>query len=126
MRPWLAERVQHVGRGEQAGGAVQLGRAYPGRVTGPVRPLVMTAGYLAQRREHRRARQDPARVVRVQPHQLPVLGTQRARPLPDAGRDGDPPEIVDQPGAVDQRGLSRAAAAPPPPGPAARRPASGR
>ena len=41
MRPWLAERVQHVGRGEQAGGAIQLGRAYPGRVTGPVHALVM-------------------------------------------------------------------------------------
>ena len=68
----------------------------------------MTAGYQAQRREHRRARQDPARVIRVQPHQLPVFRTQQARPLPDAGRDGYPPEVVDQPGAVDQRGLSRA------------------
>ena len=108
MRPWLAERVQHVGRGDQAGGAIQLGRAYPGRVTGPVRALVMTAGYQAQRREHRRARQNPARVIRVQPHQLPVFRAQRARPLPDAGRDGYPPEVVDQPGAVDQRGLARA------------------
>ena len=65
----------------------------------------------AERREHRRAGEDPARVVRVQAHQLPLLGPQRPRPLPDAGRDGDPAEVVHQPGAVDEPGVGRRRAA---------------
>ena len=53
VRPGLAEGVQHVGRGEQAGGPVQLGRADARRITGTVQPFVMAAGYLAERREQR-------------------------------------------------------------------------
>ena len=99
----LAERVPDVGRGEQARGRVQLGGAHAGRVPGAVDALVVAAHDRAQRREHRRPGQDPAGVVRVQAHQLPLLGPQRAGPLPDAGRDGDPAEVMHQPGPVDER-----------------------
>jgi hypothetical protein len=53
VRPRLAERVEGVGRSQQAGGGVQAGTGHPGRVAAPVGPLVMTAGDLAQRRQHR-------------------------------------------------------------------------
>jgi hypothetical protein len=46
---------------------------------------------------------EPARVIRVQAHELPLLRPQWPRPRPDAGRDSHAPEVVDKPGAVDQR-----------------------
>jgi hypothetical protein len=90
VRPRLAERLVCVGRGEQAGGRIQLGAADPGRVPGPVHALVVAARDQAQRGEHRRPGQDPAGVVRVQAHLFPLLGPQRPRPLPHPGRHRDP------------------------------------
>ena len=61
-------------------------------------------------------------MVRVQAHQLPLLGPQRAGPLPDAGRHGDPAEVVQQPGAVDEPSHRPAEAARPRRAPAAATP----
>ena len=46
-------------------------------------------------------------MVRVQPYQFPFLGAQRATLFPDAGRHGDPAEIMDQSGPVGQHRVER-------------------
>jgi hypothetical protein len=103
VRPRLAERDEHVGGGEQAGGRVQLGTADAGRVPGSVHTLVMAARYQSQRAKHRGPCQDRASVVRVQAHLFPLLRPQRVRPLPHAGRHRDPAQVMHQPGPVDSR-----------------------
>jgi hypothetical protein len=100
VRPRLTERVEHVGRGEQAGRRVQLGAADAGGVPGPVHTLVVAARYQSQRAEHRRPCQDPASVVRVQAHLFPFLSPQRTGLLPHTGRHRDPAEVVHQAGPV--------------------------
>ena len=119
-------RAEHVGRGEQAGGRVQLGAAHASRVARPVDALVVAARDQAQRREHRRPGEDAPRVVGVQAHELPLVGPQRTRPLPDAGRHRHPAEVVQQPGPVGELPRRRARPARPPRAPARRRHASGR
>ena len=54
-----------------------------------------------ERREHALG------VVGVQPDPLPLVRRQRPRLLPDAGGDGDPPEVVDERGPPQRRGVAR-------------------
>ena len=105
VRAGFAERVPDIRGGEQAGGRVQLTGAHTGRVPRPVDTLVVTAHDRAERLQHRRPGEDASRVVGVQAHQLPLLGPQRAGPLPDAGGDRDPAEVMHQPGPVHQCGI---------------------
>jgi hypothetical protein len=111
VRPRLAERVEHVGRREQARGRIELRGAYSGRVARAVDPLVVATGDAAQRRQRRRAIEDAAGLVRVQAHELPLLRPQRPGPLPDPGRDGHPAQVVDEAGAVDEMRVDRGDAA---------------
>jgi hypothetical protein len=58
-----------------------------------------------ERRERRRLVQHPLGQVRVQPHPLPLAGSQRARLVPDRVRDTQAPEVVDERGAPQQARL---------------------
>lgn len=50
--------------------------------------------------------QDPLAEVRMQTHPFPLLGVERAGPIPDAARHSDPSHIVDRGGTMDLAGIS--------------------
>ena len=84
-------REQSSRRCEHCGGETAV-------VTGSVESLVVRAGHGGESGEERRVAHDALGVVRVQPHSLPLVGRQPRRLLPDANRDGDPADVVDERG----------------------------
>ena len=67
-------------------------------IPGAVEALVVGAGHLGEPGQERGAREHALGLVGVQPHLLPLVHRQRTRLLPDAGVDGDAPEVVDERG----------------------------
>ena len=59
------------------------------------------------REGYRGAGEDAPGVVRVQPHELPLLRSQRPGPLPDAGRDRHAAKVMKNPGAINDRRIGR-------------------
>src|SRR5580704_14398909 len=68
----------------------------------------MAARGQPERGEQRRTGEDPAGVIRMQPHELPLLWPQRPWPLPGSGGDGDAAKVVEEPGAVNERRVDQA------------------
>ena len=105
--------------------SVQLGTAYPGRVAGAVGALVMAAGDLSQRGEHRRTGQDPAALMGCSLTSSQSSG--RSAPAAPRSRSARRPGRCRARARRGRRALPRPGpAGPPPPWPAARHLPSGR
>ena len=103
VRPRLDLRLIGVCRGQQAGLGSQPGRGRPAVIARPVTALVMRAGNPSEPGQEGRAVEDALGLVRVQAHLLPVVRCQATRLLPDAGRNGYPPDVMDKRRASNQR-----------------------
>src|SRR4029450_630517 len=84
VRSRLSHRVVGVGRGEETGRERERGCVQSTVITGTVQSLVVAARDRRELREERRLHEETLRVVRVQPHPLPLIRRQRTLLLPDA------------------------------------------
>ena len=62
----------------------------------PIAALMVRTGDSGEHGQKRRAMEDAFSLVGVQAHFLPIVGRQRARLLPYAGRHGYPPDVVNK------------------------------
>ena len=92
--------------GKQARRPCEPGSIGSAVIARPVEALVVRCARPQRVRREAGAVQDALRLVGVQPHLLPVVGRQRRRLLPDPGRHGDPPDVVDQRRAPNRRDSS--------------------
>jgi hypothetical protein len=105
MRAGLAQRVVHVGRGQQPRRHRERVPRQPVRIAASVESLVMLRRARHDRRQRRDPGEHPTREVRVGPR--PFLLRERPRPgrVPDRAGHPDHADIVDRTRAPQVRGV---------------------
>jgi len=103
--PVLAHGVVGVGGGQQPRAQGELVSRSTAVVPGAVGSLVAACGEVGEGGKERAAVQDPFAEVGMQPGPFPLLGTERAGPVPDSARDTDAPDVVHQCGSTKHDGI---------------------